>query len=124
MSVEVFSLIIAILFALAVLELVRRRHMLENFALLWSLVAVGGLLLVFARPLVDRLTRAVGISTGASVVFAGGIVFLLLLSLYLSLQASRLATRVERLAEEVAFLRGVEPPPQDAPSDVDADADR
>jgi hypothetical protein len=124
MSVEVFSLIIAILFALAVLELVRRRHMLENFALLWSLVAVGGLLLVFARPLVDRLTRAVGISTGASVVFAGGIVFLLLLSLYLSLQASRLATRVERLAEEVAFLRGVEPPPQDAPSDVDAEADR
>ncbi len=56
--------------------------------------------------------------------FAGGIVFLLLVSLYLSLQASRLATHVERLAEEVAFLRGVEPPPQDPQSDVDADADR
>jgi hypothetical protein len=121
MSVEVFSLIIAGLFALAVIELVRRRQMMENFALLWSLVAIGGLLLVFARPLVDRLTRAVGISTGASVVFAGGLLFLLMVSLYLSLQASRLAIRVERLAEEVAFLRGVEPPPQDAPSDVEAD---
>ena len=110
MSVELFSLVVALGNLLIVLELVRRRQMMENFALLWSSVAIGGFVLVLARPLIDQLTQFVGLDTGTSLVFAGAIAFLLVVCMYLSLQVSRLTRRVELLAEEISFLNGVEDP--------------
>ncbi len=116
MSVELFSLLVAILNLIAVLELVRRRQMQENFALLWMGIALGGFVLVLARPLVDAAAEFFGLGTGASMVFAGGILFLLIVCMYLSLQVSKLSARVERLAEEFAFQRGVEEPATTKPA--------
>ncbi len=88
----------------------RRRKLLEGYALLWIGVALGGVGFAIARSWVDRVAHFVGISYGANLVLAAGLLFLLFVSMSLSLHVSRLEARTEVLAEEVAFLRGVREP--------------
>jgi hypothetical protein len=109
-KLQVFLLVFAIAQLVFVIEFVRRRKLLESFAVLWIAVGFGGVGLVVARPLIDRLADAVGIAYGASLVLTLGIGFLLLVCMSLSLHVSKLETRVEVLAAEVAFLRGVREP--------------
>ena len=47
-----------------VLFLVRRRLLKERFALTWLLVGAGMVLFVVARPLLDRVSDALGSSQG------------------------------------------------------------
>ncbi len=110
MRLEVFVLVVAAVNLLVVLEFVRRRKLAESFALLWSAVAVGGLLLVVARPWIDRFAEWAGVEAGTSVVFSLAILFLVVVSVYLSMHITTLEEKVEQLAEEVALLRGVQPP--------------
>lgn len=119
MRLELFVLLIGVLFLLIVLEFVRRRKLAENFALLWSVVAVMGLVLVIARPVIDRFAGVVGVETGTSIVFSFAILFLLTVSIYLSVHITSLEDRVERLTEEVAILRGVLPPLEEDGPDAD-----
>lgn len=113
MALEVFVLIVACLFLLIVLEFVRRRKLAESFALLWTAVALGAFLLILARPVIDDFSSFVGIESGTSVVFSLAIVFLLTVSIYLSMHVTKLEDRVESLAEEVALLNGVRHPDDD-----------
>lgn len=108
---EIFLLLVAVANVAVVLEFVRRRKLLENYALLWMLVGVVGILFAVGRSLVDEVARAVGISNGANLILAGSVLFLLFVCMSLSLHVSRLEARSEVLAEEVAFLRHSQPPP-------------
>jgi len=109
-KLQFFLLVVAAAQLVFVVEFVRRRKLLESFAVLWITVGIGGVVLVIARPLIDRLADAVGIAYGASLVLALGIAFLLLVCMSLSLHVSKLESRVEVLETEVAFLRGVRQP--------------
>ena len=109
-KLQFFLLLVAAAQLLFVIEFVRRRKLLEGFAVLWIVTGFGGVGLVVARPLIDRLADAVGIAYGASLVLTLGIAFLLLVCMSLSLHVSKLESRVEVLATEVAFLRGVREP--------------
>ena len=109
-KLQFFLLVVAVAQLVFVFEFVRRRKLLESFALLWMTVGFGGVALVVLRPVIDDLADAVGIAYGASLVLALGIAFLLLVCMSLSLHVSRLESRVEVLAAEVAFLRGVREP--------------
>lgn len=113
MSLELFVLAIAIVNVAVVLEFVRRRKLAESFALLWSGVAIGGMLLVVLRPVIDRFSHLVGVEAGTSVVFSLGILFLVIVSMYLSVHITSLEDKVESLAEELAMIRGIRRPPAD-----------
>ncbi len=104
---EVVVLVTAIGLLAIIIEIVRRRRLSENWAMLWITVAVGVLLIGVARPVIDLFSEAVGISYGASLVFAAGIVFLLFVCISLSMHVSRLEEKVEALAGEIALLRGI-----------------
>jgi hypothetical protein len=106
----VFFLTASLLQFIVVLEFVRRRKLLESFALLWLFVGVVGVLVAIFRSSVDSVARFVGIAAGANLFLGLGILFLLFVSMALSLYVSRLEDRVEILAEEVAALRGVAQP--------------
>lgn len=108
--IEVFFAVMAATVFVAVLEFVRRRKLLEVFALLWLGVAVAGVVIAIFRSWVDRLATFVGISAGANLYFGGGLLFFLFVSMHLSLHVSQLESQVEILAEEVAALRGTLPP--------------
>ncbi len=119
MRLEIFVITVGLANLIIVIEFVRRRRLSESFALLWSAVAVGGMVLIVARPLVDHFAELVGAEAGTSVVFFFGILVLIMLIIYLSMHITRLEDRVERLTEELALLHGVddpldEPPRQDS----------
>ncbi len=113
-KLQVFVTVVAVLNVVMVVEFVRRRKLLESFALLWLSVGVGGLVLGLGRPIVDRFADWAGIAYGPSLVFALVILFLVFALMNLSVHVTQLRSRIEALAEEIAFLRGVRSPAGDA----------
>jgi hypothetical protein len=103
---ELGVLVASLLLLIFIVEVVRRRRLSEGYALLWIAVGVAVLLLGVLRPLVDRLSRLVGVSYGANLVFAVALVFLVVVCVNLSMHVSDLEDKVQTLAEEVALLRG------------------
>jgi hypothetical protein len=102
---ELFLLPIAALTVLSILELVRRGHLKEKYALLWLGVGVASIVLSLTRGVVDRIARAFGIAYGPTVVFVLAIVFLLLVCVHLSLEVSKLEERTAILASDLALLK-------------------
>lgn len=108
--IEAFFLILSLVQFLVVIEFVRRRKLLESFAMLWLFVGIAGVAVAVLRSWVDSVARFVGIAAGANLFLGLGLLFLLFVSMTLSLYVSRLEDRVEILAEEIAALRGVAAP--------------
>lgn len=112
---ELFVIVLALVNVAVVVEFVRRRKLRENFALLWIGVGLAGVTLSLARPVFDAVARAVGVSYGPSLLFTLALLFLLFVCMSLSLHVSRLETRTEILAEEIAFLRAEQETTADRP---------
>lgn len=89
---------------LFVLELVRRRRLLERYALLWLLSALVLLGLAAWRDGLERLANAVGIAYPPNALFFVAFAFVLLLLLHFSAAVSRLADQSKVLAQRVALL--------------------
>lgn len=109
-KLQLFVIAVAVVNVVLVIEFVRRRKLMESFALLWTAVGLGGVALSLARTWVDRFAELVGVVYGPTLVFALVSFFLLFVCMNLSMHVSQLRIRTETLAEEVAFLRGVKSP--------------
>ena len=96
-------LVTAVLFLL-VFELVRRRRLMERYALLWLLSALVLLVLAAWTGLLETLSDWVGIATPSNALFVVGFAFVLALLLNFSLAVSRLSDESKILAQEVARL--------------------
>jgi hypothetical protein len=88
-----------------VFELVRRRRLLERYALLWLFASVILLGLSIWRGLLEDLAQAVGIFYAPSALFAVAFGFVLVLLLHFSLVISRLAEQSKVLAQRVGMLQ-------------------
>jgi hypothetical protein len=88
-----------------VFELVRRRRLLERYALLWLFSSAILLGLSVWRGLLEELASAVGIFYAPSALFAVAFGFVLVLLLHFSLVISRLAEQTKVLAQRVGLLR-------------------
>jgi len=95
---------IAVLMFLVVVELVRRRRLMERYALLWLTAAVTLLVMAIWRGLLTTVSADLGIHYPPSTLFAVGFGFIVALALSLSLVISRLADQNKRLAQHVALL--------------------
>jgi len=96
-------------------ELLRRRQLQEKYAILWLVVSLVMLPLAFFPAITDRTAELLGIASGVSLVLFLGIVFLLLVTVHLSWEVSRLEEETRTLAEDLALLRSElgRPKPQD-----------
>jgi hypothetical protein len=105
LRVSIAATIASILLILVVLELIRSRRLRERYALLW--LATGVVLLVLSawREALDTIARWVGV-TGypPAVLFAVGILFILLVLLHYSTVISKLADQNVILAQRLALL--------------------
>jgi hypothetical protein len=88
-----------------VLELLRRGILREKFAGLWLVVSLMLLVLAVFPALLAWGASLVGIAVPANLLFFLAAVLLLLVSVQLSYEVSRLEGRTRRLAEELALLR-------------------
>lgn len=96
-------LVVSITFMALVLELVRRGHLKERYALLWLAAAAGGLAVgLFPRTIVWVSTNF-GFQY-LTVFYVTSFLFLLLMVLAFTVVISKLSERNRTLAQEVALL--------------------
>ena len=92
------------LFAL-VFELVRRRRLMERYAIVWLLSATTLLLLSVWRNLLELFAQAVGVAYAPSALFLAALGFILILLLHYSLVISALHDQTKVLAQRVGMLQ-------------------
>jgi hypothetical protein len=86
------------------LELVRRRRMLERYAILWLFCAVALLGLSVWKGLLTELAHAIGIFYAPSALFVIAFGFVLVLLLHFSIAVSKLSEQNKVLAQRLALL--------------------
>lgn len=102
--VQIVSILAMALLFVLVFELVRRRRLMERYALLWLFSAATLLTLAIWRDLLEVFANAVGIFYAPSALFAVALGFILTLLLHFSLVISRLADQSKVLAQRVGML--------------------
>lgn len=102
--VQVIAIAVSVVLLMSVLELVRRRKLVEEYSLLWILGSIAILALSVWRGMLDIAARELGIFYPPSLLLmlVIGIVFVGLLSF--SVVLSRQRKQIERLMEETAIL--------------------
>jgi hypothetical protein len=102
--IQIVAILATLATFLVVFELVRRRRLMERYALLW-LFSTGVLLgLAVWKGLLDQVSRAIGIYYAPSALFAVALGCVLLLLLHFSLVISRLVDQNKILAQHLSLL--------------------
>src|SRR4051812_44602040 len=102
--IQLVAVAATLLLLLGVLDLVRRRRMLERYAIVWLGSALALLALAAWSGLLTRVASAIGIHYPPSALFVIAFGFVLLLLLHFSIAVSRLADQSKVLAQRVALL--------------------
>jgi hypothetical protein len=89
---------------LMVLELVRRRRLLERYALVWMAVTALLILLTLWDGLLTRVASVIGIAYPPSALFVIAFGFVILLLLHFSVAVSRLTDQSKVLAQQLSLL--------------------
>jgi hypothetical protein len=88
-----------------VFELVRRRRLMERYALLWLFAAAVLLGLAAWKNLLEHVASTIGIYYAPSALFVIAFGFILVLLLHFSLVISRLADQNKVLAQRLGMLQ-------------------
>ncbi|WP_210491586.1 DUF2304 domain-containing protein [Patulibacter sp. SYSU D01012] len=104
-QLQIVSILVSLGLFLLVFELVRRRRLLERYALLWLFTAIVLLGLSVWSQLLDQVSRAIGVGYGPSTLFAVALGFIAMLLLHFSVVISRLAEQNKVLAQHVGLLQ-------------------
>ena len=103
--VSIAAAIASVLLLLVVFELIRSRRLRERYALLWLLTGVVLLVLSLWRGGLNTIAGWFGISGyPPAILFAVGILFILLVLLHYSTVISRLSDQSTILAQRLALL--------------------
>ena len=105
LRVSIAAAIASVLLLLVVFELIRSRRLRERYALLWLLTGVVLLVLSLWRGGLNTIAGWFGISGyPPAILFAVGILFILLVLLHYSTVISRLSDESTILAQRLALL--------------------
>jgi hypothetical protein len=88
-----------------VFELLRRKRLMERYALLWLFSSATLLALALWKGLLETLAHAVGIYYAPSALFVIAFGFVLVLLLHFSLAISRLSDQNKVLAQRLGLLQ-------------------
>jgi hypothetical protein len=102
--IQIVAILGAAALLLVVLELVRRRRLLERYALLWLLSSAVLLGLAVWRGVLEQIADAIGVAYPPNALFLVAFLFILLLLLHFSVVVSRLADQTKVLAQRLALL--------------------
>jgi hypothetical protein len=97
-------ILLAVVVCVLIFELVRRRRLMERYAILWLLAGATVLVLALWKGLATKLSHAVGIYYPPSFLFAVAFVFVLAMLVHFSTTVSRLSDQNKVLAQRVALL--------------------
>jgi hypothetical protein len=102
--IQVVAIVAAAALILVLLDLVRRRRLLERYALLWLFSAAILLALAIWRDLLADVADLIGVAYPPNALFLIAFGFVLVLLLHFSLAVSRLSDQTKVLAQRLALL--------------------
>jgi hypothetical protein len=102
---QVVAILVSAGLFVVVFELVRRKRLMERYALLWLGATLLLLLLSVWGDLLNRISSAVGVGYGPSALFAAALALVVLLLLHFSLVISRLSDQNKVLAQRLGLLQ-------------------
>jgi hypothetical protein len=121
--IQLVAILGAGILLLAVLEMVRRRRLMERYALLWLVSCVVLLALASWPGALSWISKAIGIFYPPTALFIVAFGFVLLLLLHFSAAVSRLSDQTKVLAQRLALLEErVRHVDEESADDGDADA--
>jgi hypothetical protein len=98
-------IVVAIVVCVLIFELVRRKHLMERYAILWLVAGLTLLVLALWKGLLTTLSHAAGIYYPPAALFAVGFLFVLVMLLHFSITVSRLSGENKMLAQRLALLQ-------------------
>jgi hypothetical protein len=101
---QALAILAAVVLLVIVLEMVRRRRLMERYALLWMFSALVILALAVWQGALNRLAELMGIYSAPNALFFIAVGFVLLLLLHFSAAMSRLSDQSKVLAQRQAIL--------------------
>jgi hypothetical protein len=104
LRLQIVAIAAALGLLLFVLELVRRRALMERYALLWLFSSVVTLVLAIWDEALGLMARQLGIQSAPNALFFVALAFVLLLLLHFSAAMSRLTDQSKVLAQRQAIL--------------------
>jgi Mg2+/citrate symporter len=102
---KAFAIVVAIVLILSIFELIRRRKLREEYALVWLLVGFGIVALVWAYGLLEWLTREIGAVAPTTTLFLFAFLFLIVMAMQFSIKLSKLVGQIKDLTQEIGILR-------------------
>lgn len=102
---RIIAIVISAGLLLLILELVRRRRLMERYALLWLFSSLLLLVLSVWSGLLNTLASAFGVSYPPSALFAVAFGVVLVLLIHFSLAVSRLSDQNKILAQRLGLLQ-------------------
>lgn len=105
LRIQILSILVTGGLFVLVFELVRRRRLMERYALLWLFASSVLLILAVWRGLLNEVAHRVGIYYAPSALFAIAFGFVLVLLLHFSLAVSRLSEQNKVLAQRLGLLQ-------------------
>src|SRR5262245_47372800 len=102
--VQVLAIAVSVCLLLAVLDLVRRRKLREEYSLIWIACAGALLILSIWRDLLDAVARWLDVYYPPAVLLLILILFAFVACLHFSVVVSRQRGHIERLVEDHAIL--------------------
>jgi hypothetical protein len=107
-ATRVLAVLVAVLFLLLILDLVRRRRLQERYTVVWFLAGLALLTLALVPGLLGWLADRAGVKDTNSLLFAMSLVVAGLLLLNLTVVVSKQAEQITRLSQELGILRSDE----------------
>ncbi|HZO59465.1 MAG TPA: DUF2304 domain-containing protein [Solirubrobacterales bacterium] len=103
-KLQIFAIAASGLLFLVIFELLRRRRLIERYALLWLLSSIVLLVLASWTGLLEIIADTLGIVYPPNALFMIAFAFVLLLLLHFSIAISRLSNETKVLAQDLARL--------------------
>lgn len=109
---RIVAAILAVLFMLLILDLIRRDRLLERYSIVWFLLGLAMLAGAAFPGLLELIAKLIGVRDVTIGLFSIILMILLALSLNFSVIASRQSKQITRLAQQSA-IETIEDPPED-----------
>ena len=102
---QIFALLVSLVIFVAVVDLVRKRRLREEYSVLWLATSVLMFVLVLRYEWLVALTALIGAGLPTTTLFLCAIIFLMLLAVQFCIKISKLTDQVKNLSQENALMK-------------------
>lgn len=103
-KIRLITIAVCIFIVVYVFELVRRRHLNEEYSMGWLITGILMLVMSVWIELLTKITNLVGSDALTSTLFFLGLLFLVVICLHFSIRISNLTNQVRTLSQQLAIL--------------------